>query len=91
MKRSILSPLALGIVLAGALAAYPAVGAMKPAHGHSTIHHRYVAAHATALAPQSAFPAATPSPHPYNTRETDGLSRNPDDCALYGCIDNGGA
>jgi hypothetical protein len=22
--------------------------------------------------------------------ETDGLSRNPDDCAKYGCIDNGG-
>jgi hypothetical protein len=22
--------------------------------------------------------------------ETDGLSRNPDDCVKYGCIDNGG-
>jgi len=22
--------------------------------------------------------------------ETDGLSRNPEDCASYGCVDNGG-
>ncbi len=90
MKRSILPPLALGIVLAGALAAYPAAGATKPAHRHSTIHHRSVAAHATALAPRSVFATATPWPYPYSTHETDGLSRNPDDCARYGCIDSGG-
>jgi hypothetical protein len=32
-----------------------------------------------------------PSPYlsyPYNIHETDGLSRNPDDCARWGCIDN---
>jgi hypothetical protein len=28
-------------------------------------------------------------PYPYNIHETDGLSRNPDDCAKWGCIDAG--
>jgi hypothetical protein len=28
-------------------------------------------------------------PYPYNIHETDGLSRNPDDCAKWGCIDVG--
>jgi len=27
---------------------------------------------------------------PFGDNETDGLSRNPGDCATYGCIDNGG-
>lgn len=26
--------------------------------------------------------------YPRNIHETDGLSRNPDDCARWGCIDN---
>jgi len=26
--------------------------------------------------------------YPYNIHETDGLSRNPDDCVRWGCIDN---
>jgi hypothetical protein len=25
--------------------------------------------------------------YPYNIHETDGLSRNPDDCAHWGCVD----
>jgi hypothetical protein len=33
--------------------------------------------------PDSIFPLR-------RNHETDGLSRNPDDCAKYGCIDNGG-
>ena len=28
--------------------------------------------------------------YPYNIHETDGLSRNPDDCARWGCVDVGG-
>jgi hypothetical protein len=27
-------------------------------------------------------------PYPYNYHETDGLSRNPNDCAVWGCIDS---
>jgi hypothetical protein len=28
--------------------------------------------------------------YPYNIHETDGLSRNPDDCSRWGCVDVGG-
>jgi hypothetical protein len=31
-----------------------------------------------------------PYGYPYNVHETDGLSRNPDDCARWGCVDVGG-
>jgi hypothetical protein len=31
-----------------------------------------------------------PYGYPYNIHETDGLSRNPDDCAKWGCVDVGG-
>jgi hypothetical protein len=33
----------------------------------------------------------SPNPHqhyPYNIHRTDGLSRNPDDCVRWGCIDH---
>ncbi len=28
--------------------------------------------------------------YPYNVHETDGLSRNPNDCVRWGCVDNSG-
>ena len=31
-----------------------------------------------------------PYGYPYNIHETDGLSRNPDDCVRWGCIDQNG-
>lgn len=31
-----------------------------------------------------------PYGYPYNVHETDGLSRNPDDCNRWGCVDVGG-
>jgi hypothetical protein len=31
-----------------------------------------------------------PYGYPYNIHETDGLSRNPDDCIKWGCVDVGG-
>jgi hypothetical protein len=40
------------------------------------------------LAPLSTTPAAAA---PYSAHDPDGLGRNPDDCAKYGCIDNGGS
>jgi hypothetical protein len=33
---------------------------------------------------------SNPYGYPYNVHETDGLSRNPDDCARWGCVDVGG-
>ena len=50
-------------------------------------HHMAKFADAKALAPVWATPAAAV---PFSAHETDGLSRNPDDCAKYGCIDDGG-
>jgi hypothetical protein len=31
-----------------------------------------------------------PYGYPYNVHQTDGLSRNPDDCVRWGCVDVGG-
>jgi hypothetical protein len=31
-----------------------------------------------------------PYGYPYDVHETDGLSRNPDDCSRWGCVDVGG-
>jgi hypothetical protein len=43
--------------------------------------------------PPSQLPAVFRSPnpyqyYPYNIHRTDGLSRNPDDCVRWGCIDH---
>jgi hypothetical protein len=32
---------------------------------------------------------SNPYGYPYNVHETDGLSRNPDDCTKWGCVDVG--
>jgi hypothetical protein len=66
----------------------PASQESSPAH--QAIHHRTLVARAEALVSATIFPGRGPSPYPPNYHETDGLSRNPDDCLKYGCIDNGG-
>ena len=84
MNASIRALTAIGFILAIPLFAIPVLGA--PAHeaGHKTAHHRVADfAKAKALSPGSYVPAP-------RKPETDGLSRNPDSCAKYGWIDNGG-
>jgi hypothetical protein len=76
--------LALGIVLAAATHAYAAPGDYRP------VHHRSVIARAEAPTPPIRYFVAGPWPYPYNYHRTDGLSRNPDDCVKYGCVDSGG-
>jgi hypothetical protein len=44
--------------------------------------------HAAVPEPPTVFPSRRPQPYPYNFHETDGLSRNPNDCAVWGCIDS---
>ena len=66
----------------------PAPQESSPAH--RAIHHRTLVARAEAPVPATIFPERGPSPYPLNYHQTDGLSRNPDDCLKYGCIDNGG-
>ncbi len=85
MRTKITLPLALGIALAAPASAYAALGASGPMYTHRVIHHRSVVARAEAPAPAYA-PAR---PYRFGDQETDGLSRNPDDCVTYGCIDNG--
>jgi hypothetical protein len=65
-----------------------------PVSHHLTLHPRSIDPRFTALAPAATGPfwpgffgSYVPAPR---TPETDGLSRNPDDCVKYGCIDNGG-
>jgi len=84
MKALIALPLALGIALAAPLPTYAAMNA------HRAIHHRSLAMRAQAPAPAPwaiLGPARSPA---FGDTETDGLSRNPDDCVTYGSIDNGG-
>jgi hypothetical protein len=88
MKTLIALPLALAIGLAAPVAATAAAARYGPVHTHRAIHHSISTMRAQTLA---AAPAYLPVwPKPSGGHETDGLSRNPDDCASYGCIDNGG-
>jgi hypothetical protein len=65
-----------------------------PVSHHLTLHHRSVDPRTIALAPAATgpiWPDFFGSYVPARRKpETDGLSRNPNDCARYGCIDNGG-
>jgi hypothetical protein len=83
MQLKIASIVALGIALAVPLAAKAAPS--ERAWRHVPHHHRTVVTRAQA--PRAAIlAAARPA---FGDNETDGLSRNPDDCVTYGCIDNG--
>ena len=53
---------------------------------HQAIHH-----HRTALSRAKASALASmPEPFPLDDHRRDGLSRNPDECLKFGCIDGGG-
>ena len=76
---------ALGFILAIPLFALPAHGAPTYEAGPKAPHHRIAdSAKARALVSPGSHVPAPRKP------ATDGLSRNPDDCAKYGCIDNSG-
>jgi hypothetical protein len=95
MKTFVALPLALGILAASAAAAQTA-DAYRPHHarrlaGHPAVTHLTNAlAPFTAAVPPAVYPARPWSPYPYTDHKTNGLSRNPWDCAAYGCIDTGG-
>ena len=85
MRVSPLSRLAVAAALAGSLAAPVAVRAQE---GIPVMTLRA----ALRLAPDklpTVFRSPNPYQHePYNIHRTDGLSRNPDDCMRWGCIDH---
>ena len=73
--------LAFGFALTTPIPAYAQVGA-QPTHKHKAHvdHFTAIPRTATALMPTPATAVRVP--------ETDGLSRNADDCARFGCIDH---
>jgi hypothetical protein len=88
MRTSIIS-LALAIVLAGPVAAYatePASGS-APSNQATDLWHRIGDFFA---APTTGAKANAYATDPFKPRITDGLSRNRDACASYGCVGAGG-
>jgi hypothetical protein len=84
MRGTICLQIALGAALGGAVAGCQTEGRDLP---------RITAAAADQL-PASKLPRifidpGNPYGYPYDVHETDGLSRNPDDCARWGCVDVG--
>ena len=85
MRISLLGRLAVAAVLAGSLAAPVAVRAQEQNIPVMTLR-------AALQLPPDKLPRVFRSPNPYqhepyNIHRTDGLSRNPDDCMRWGCID----
>ena len=87
MKTSIIS-LALGIVLAGPVAAY----ATEPAPGSASSNPATDLWNRICdfLVPTTGAVATTHATDPFKPRTTDGLSSNPNACASYGCVGAGG-
>jgi hypothetical protein len=84
MRSSLM--LAIAVALAGSMAAPVAVRSQDQGIPVMTLRA------ALQLTP-SQLPAVFRSPnpyqhYPYNIHRTDGLSRNPDDCVRWGCIDH---
>ena len=86
MRSSLISRLAFTAALAGSLAAPAVVRAQDQGIPVMTLR-------AALQLPPDKLPAEFRSPnpyqhYPYNIHRTDGLSRNPDDCVRWGCIDH---
>ena len=87
MRYSIVHRLALAVALAGSVAGCETKSRNIP----------NLTAEAASKLPPGQLPRifrdpTNPYGYPYNIHETDGLSRNPDDCSRWGCLDvNGGS
>ena len=90
MKRSRTLAVAFAISLAGPHAAYATEESATPAHHHRyPVHHHHVAAHKSVPAASTAQSAAAlgkPVAPPAVQNDSDGLSRDPEDC-MMGCLD----
>jgi hypothetical protein len=85
MRPSIFLGLALAVAVAACLAACQTERQYIPT----------LTAEAASKLPPDKLPRifrdpTNPYGYPYDIHETDGLSRNPDDCAKWGCVDVGG-
>jgi hypothetical protein len=91
MTKGLIASMAFALLCAGSMQASAAVSHKygERAARHMRFAHQNVAVLRAAVAERrTAFPSARPQPYPYNYHETDGLSRNPNDCAVWGCIDS---
>ena len=84
MSGSNIRLLAFAVALAGPVAGCETEGRRIPT----------ITAEAASQLPASRLPREFKDPdplvpYPYDIHETDGLSRNPDDCARWGCVDVG--
>jgi hypothetical protein len=100
MKTFVLASLTLGMALASPVAGAAPENAANPFHRHPVAGHRVVdhrqalGSRAVAYAPVLPFFGLLPyasSVQDNGNHETDGLSRNPDDCVRWGCVDNSGS
>jgi hypothetical protein len=100
MKTFVLASLTLGMALASPVAGAAPENAANPFHRHPVARHRVVDhrqaldSRAVAYAPVLPFFGLLPyasSVYNHSSHETDGLSRNPDDCVRWGCVDNSGS
>jgi len=86
MRPSLIVKLTFAVALAGSLAAPVALRAQDQNVPVMTLR-------AALKLPPDQLPKVFISPnsyqhYPYNVHRTDGLSRNPDDCMRWGCIDH---
>jgi hypothetical protein len=98
MKICVLASLALGLALASSTALSASDHAPKPPLRRHVAHFQVVELNpvdlrATAYAHPTFFPlfgqwASQPSAQDHSIVETEGLSRNPDDCVRWGCVGN---
>ena len=82
MRRSIVRPLVLAIALAG-----PVAGCQTQQRPIPTLTLQAAMRLPPGQVPTVFKDPTNPYGYPYNIHETDGLSRNPDDCVIWGCID----
>ena len=87
MTKTILVSTVLALLCAGPTTATAALG-VPAAHASRVAHQNFVDMRAGLPDTPTVFPSSRPQPFPYNFHETDGLSRNPNDCVVWGCIDS---
>jgi hypothetical protein len=91
MRKAILASTFLALLCADPLAATAApsrTARVATKHTMRIAPQNFADMRAAAPEPGTVFPSRRPQPYPYNYHETDGLSRNPNDCVIWGCVDN---
>ena len=91
MTMRIIAPLAVGLLCVYSIEASAALSYKYSDRVRDHLHfahQNFAAMQAPVPERPTIFPSARPQPYPYNFHETDGLSRNPNDCAVWGCIDS---